>query len=148
MIECSLIDLTPELGHILVPLIWLFWSNHTLGESGEQSFSLAQWSRQCSTMQWKCLVITPFGRLNLDYVYALLLWHLLLVSASRYSDKVRRMSNLSASTFKSVLQSRLRIHLGCLVATQATYQVLKTALRDAEEIIKGISYIFLEFHQL
>jgi hypothetical protein len=29
VIECSLIDLIPELGHTLVPLIWLLWSNHT-----------------------------------------------------------------------------------------------------------------------
>jgi hypothetical protein len=31
MIECSLIDLIPELGPILVSLIWLFWSGHTVG---------------------------------------------------------------------------------------------------------------------
>ncbi len=54
-------------------------------------------------MSWECLVITLFGRLNCDYVYALLLWGLLLVSTSRYSVKVRRMSNLSALTFKSAL---------------------------------------------
>jgi hypothetical protein len=32
MIECSLIDLVPELGHPLVPLFWLLWSesDHTL----------------------------------------------------------------------------------------------------------------------
>jgi hypothetical protein len=29
----------------MVPLIWLLWSDHTQGESGEQSFHLAQWSR-------------------------------------------------------------------------------------------------------
>ncbi len=29
VIECSLIDHIPELGHTLVPLIWLFWSDHT-----------------------------------------------------------------------------------------------------------------------
>jgi hypothetical protein len=45
VIECSLIDLIPEVGHTLVPLIWLLWSDHTQGESGEQSFCLAQWSR-------------------------------------------------------------------------------------------------------
>ncbi len=44
MIECSLIDLIPEVGKTLVPLIWLLWSDYTQGESGEQSFHVAQWS--------------------------------------------------------------------------------------------------------
>ncbi len=30
VIECSLINLLPELGHTLVPLLWLLWSDHTL----------------------------------------------------------------------------------------------------------------------
>ncbi len=50
----------------MVPLIWLLWSDHTQGESGEQSFRLAQWSRQCSTMPWKCLVIIPFWMVKLQ----------------------------------------------------------------------------------
>ncbi len=70
-------------------------------------------------MPWKCLVITLFGRLNRDYVCALLLWGLLLVSASRYSVKVRRMSNLSGSTCKSALGSCLRIHLDCPTAVKS-----------------------------
>jgi hypothetical protein len=70
-------------------------------------------------MSWKCLVITLFGQLNHDYVYALLLWGLLLVSTSRYSGKVRRMLNLSALTFKSASQSCLRIHLDCLSAIKS-----------------------------
>jgi hypothetical protein len=70
-------------------------------------------------MSWKCLVITPFGRQSRNYVYALLLWGILLVSTSRYSGKVRRMSNLSALTFKSALQSCLRIHLDCLTAVRS-----------------------------
>ena len=41
----SLIDLIPEVGHTMDPLIWLLWSDHTQGESGEQSFHLAQWSQ-------------------------------------------------------------------------------------------------------
>ncbi len=45
LIECSLIDLIPEVGHTLVPLIWLLWSDLTQGESGKQSFRLAQWSQ-------------------------------------------------------------------------------------------------------
>ncbi len=67
----------------------------------------------------KCLVVTPFGWLNCDYVYTLLLWGLLLVSTSRYSGKVHRMSNLSTLTFKSVSQSCLRIHLDCLTAIKS-----------------------------
>ncbi len=70
-------------------------------------------------MSWKCLVITPFGQLNCDYVYSLLLWGLLLVSTSRYSVKVHRMSNLSALTCKSASQSCLSIHLDCLAAVKS-----------------------------
>jgi hypothetical protein len=99
-------------------------------------------------MPWRCLVLTPFGWLNHNYVYALLLWDLLLVSASWCSVEVRRMSNMSALTFKSALQSCLRIHLDCLTAIKTNLLVLKTASRDAEEVIKVSSYIFLRFHQL
>ncbi len=42
------------------------WSYYTYGESGEQSFRLTQWSQQCSTMPWKCLVITPFWAVRLQ----------------------------------------------------------------------------------
>ncbi len=119
MIERSLRDLIPEVGHTLVPLIWLLWYDHTQDESGKQSFRLAKWSRQCSAVPWKCLVITSFGQLNCNYVYPLLLWGLLLVSASRYSVELRRMSNLSALTFKSALQSCLGIHLDCLTAIKS-----------------------------
>ncbi len=70
-------------------------------------------------MPWKCLVITPFGWLNWNYVYALLLWGLLFVSTSRYSVKVRRMLNLFALTCKSASQSCLRIHLDCLTANKS-----------------------------
>ncbi len=114
-----LIDLIPEVQHTLVPLKWLLWSDRTQGKCGKQSFHLAQWSQQCSTMSWKCLVITPFGRLNCNYVCALLLWGLLLVSTSRYSFEVRRMSNLSTLTCKSVSQSCLRIHLDCPTAVKS-----------------------------
>jgi hypothetical protein len=70
-------------------------------------------------MPWKCLVITPSGRFNRNYVYALLLWGLLIVSTSRYSGKVRRMSNLSALTYKSASRSCLRIHLDCLTGVKS-----------------------------
>jgi hypothetical protein len=78
--------------------------------------------------------------------HALLHWGQLLVSACRYLVKVRRMSNLSALTSKSALQSCLRIHLACLVATRTIYLVLKTVSRDAEEVIKVSSYLFLGFY--
>ncbi len=129
----------------MVLLIWLLWSDHTQGESGKQSFRLVQCSGQCSTMPWKCLVITPFGRLNCDYVYNLLLWGLVLVSTSRYSVKVCRMSNLSALTCKSALRSCLKIHLDCLTAVKSN---LFGPQEDAEEVIKVSSYLFLGFHQL
>jgi hypothetical protein len=48
----------------------------------------------------KCLVITSFGLSNRNYVYALLLWGLLLVSDSSYLVKVHSMLNLSALTFE------------------------------------------------
>jgi hypothetical protein len=70
-------------------------------------------------MSWKCLVITSFGWLNCNYVYALLLWGLLLVSTSRYSGKVHMMRNLSTLTFKSASQSCLRIHLDCPTAAKS-----------------------------
>jgi hypothetical protein len=79
-------------------------------------------------MPWKCLVITPFGRSNCNYVYALLLWGLLLVSTSRYSVKVRRMPNLSALTCKSALRNCLRIHLDCLT-------VVKSNLFDPQDCL-------------
>jgi hypothetical protein len=43
----------------------------------------------------------------------------ILVSTSRYSGKMRRMSNFSALTFKSASQSCLRIHLDCLTAVKS-----------------------------
>jgi hypothetical protein len=60
-----------------------------------------------------------FGWLNCNYVYALLLWGLLLVSTSRYLVKVCRMLNSSALTCKSALQSCLRINLDCLTAIKS-----------------------------
>ncbi len=117
MIECSLIDLILESRHTFVPLIWLLWSDHTLSTMWEWQAIIPSCPLVTivSTMPWKCLVITPFRRFNCNYVCALLLWGLLLVSASRYSVKVHRMSNFSALTFKSASQSCLRIYLDCLI---------------------------------
>jgi hypothetical protein len=63
--------------------------------------------------------MTPLEQLNCGYVYALLLWGLLLVSASRYSVKVLMMLNLPALTLKSASKSCLRIHLNCLTAIKS-----------------------------
>jgi hypothetical protein len=54
-----------------------------------------------------------FGRLNCNYVYALLLWGLLLVSTSRYSVKVRRMSNLPTLIFKSAWGTGVKHNADC-----------------------------------
>ncbi len=70
-----------------------------------------------------------FWAVNCNYVYALLLWGLLLVSASRYSVEVRRMSNLSELTFKSALQSCLRMHLVCLTAIKSNLFGLQDCLK-------------------
>ncbi len=119
MIECSLIDLIIEIGHTLVPLIWLLWSDHTCGESGKQSS--VQPSGHDSVLPCHGIVLLSllFGQLNHNYFYALLLWGLLLINTFRYSVKVRRMSHLSALTCKSALQSCLRIHLDCLTAIKS-----------------------------
>jgi hypothetical protein len=57
------------------------------GKGGEQSFCLAQRSHYFCAMLWKCLAITPFGRLRCEYCLHLLLWALwplLGINASRY----------------------------------------------------------------
>ncbi len=70
VIEISLIDLVPELGHLFGSFCFGYFGLTTLlhwGESGKQSFCLAQRSHYVCAMSWKCLVITPFGRLNCKY---------------------------------------------------------------------------------
>ncbi len=89
-----------------------------------------------------------FGRLNRDYVYALLLWGLLLVSASRYSVKVCRMLNLSALTFKSASRSCLRIHLDCLTAIKSNLFGLYDCLKRCRGGHQGALMHFLGFHEL
>jgi hypothetical protein len=89
-----------------------------------------------------------FGRLNCNYVYALLLWGLLLVSTSRYSVKVHRMSNLSELTFKSSSQSCLRIHLDCLTAIKSNLFGLQDYLKICRGGHQGELIHFLGFHLL
>ncbi len=121
MIECSLIDLIPELGHSLVPLIWLLWSDHTLS---------TRWEWRATILSSPVVMIVFYHAMEVScchLFWAVKLWlclcHVtmgsLLASASRYSVEVHRMSNLSALTFKSALQSCLRIHLDCLTAIKS-----------------------------
>ncbi len=142
MIECSLVDHIPKIGHTMVPLIWVL---------GQPPLRWEWWAIIPSSpvvtivfyhaMEVSCY--HSFWAVKLQLCLRLLLWGLLLVSTLRYSVKVRMMSNLSALTCKSASQSCLRIHLDCLTAPlQAIYLVLKTASRDAEEVIKVSSYIF------
>ncbi len=116
MIECSLIDLIPEVRHPMVPFDLVTWStilkvrvvsNHSVLPSAHGSVLPCDGSVLLSLL---------LGRLNCNYVCALLLWGLLLVSTSRHSVEVQSVSNLSALTCKSALQSCLRIHLDCLTA--------------------------------
>ncbi len=148
MIECSLIDLIPEVGHLMVPLIWLLGlttlkvrvaSNHSVQPSGLDSVLPCHGS---------VLLSLFFGRLNRDYVYALLLWGLLLVNTSRYSVKVHRMSNLSALTCESASQSCLRIHLDCLTAIKRNLFGPQDCLKRCRGGHQGELIHFLGFHWL
>ena len=98
MIECSLIDLIPEVGHTMVLLIWLLGQPHLRWEWGAIIPSSPvvmivfyhAMEVSCYHFFWAvksrlCLRLVTLG---------------LLFSASRYFIKVRRMSNLSALTCK------------------------------------------------
>ncbi len=71
------------------------WSDHTQGENGKQSFRLAQWSQQCSTMSWKCLVITPFWAVKLQLC-------LRLVTLGSIIGKSHQVFSCSAQDFEFV----------------------------------------------
>ncbi len=65
------------------------------------------------------------------------------ITACKYLQVFSQDGKFPALTCKSALQSCLRIHLDCLtVLLRAIYLVLKTASRDAVEVIKVSSYIF------
>jgi hypothetical protein len=87
-----------------------------------------------------------FGRLNRNYVCALLLWGFSLVSTSRYSVKVRRMSNSAALTCKSALQSCLRIHLDCLTAVKSNLFSRQDCLKRCKGGHQGELVHLLGFH--
>ncbi len=114
-------------------------SNHSVQPSGHNSVLPCHGSVLLSLL---------FGRLNCNCVCALLLWGLLLVSTSRYSVKVRRMSNLSALTCKSALQSCLRIHLDCLTAVKSNLFGPQDCLKRCRGGHQGEIIHLLGFHQL
>ena len=113
MIECSLTDRIPEVGHPMVPLIWLLGQPHFRREwQAIIPFSPVVtivfyhvMEVSCYHSFWAvtsrlCLCLVALGSFTHKY--------------SRHSVEVRSMSNLSALTCKSASQSCLRIHLGCL----------------------------------
>jgi hypothetical protein len=147
MIECSLIDLIPEVGHTMVPLIWLLGQPHLRWEwqaiiPSSSVVTIVFYH----AMKVSCYVITPFGWLNCNYVCALLLWIFSLVSTSRYSVKVRRMSVLSALTCKSASQSCLRIPLDCLTANKSNLFGPQDCLKRCRGGHEGELVHLLGFH--
>ena len=83
-----------------------------------------------------------FGQLLRNYVCALLLWSLLLISTPGIQLKCA-VCRICTLTSKSALRSCLRIHLVCLTGLlEQSIWSPKTASRDAEEVIKVNSYIF------
>ncbi len=114
-------------------------SNHSVQPSSHNSILLCHGSVLLSLL---------FGWLNHNYVCALLLWGLLLVSTSRYSVKVCRMSNLSALTCKSVQQGCLRIHLDCLTAIKSNLFGPQDCLKRCRGGHQGELIHLLGFHQL
>ncbi len=103
-------------------------------------------------MSWKCLVITPFGWLNCDCVCTLLLWGLLPLVVCKCLQ-VFSLSAQDVNFFRIdfwVSNAKLIKNPPRLSSehSRAIYLVLKTASRDAEEVIKVSSYTFLGFHQL
>ncbi len=130
------------------PLIWLLGQPH-LRQEWRAIIPSSPVSQQCAaTMPWKCLVITPFGRLYWDYVCALLPWGFSLVSTSRYSVKVCRMSNLPALTCKSASQSCLMIHLDCQTAVKSSLSGPQDFLKRCRGGHQGELIHLLGFHLL
>ncbi len=82
MIECSLIDLIPEVGHTLVPFDLVTFLT-TLKVRG----AIIPSSPVVTIVFYHAMELScyhSFWAVKLQYVYALLLWGLLLVSTSRY----------------------------------------------------------------
>ncbi len=114
-------------------------SNHSVQPSGQDSVLPCHGSVLLSLL---------FRRLNCNCVCALLLWGLLLVSTSRYSVKVHRMSNLSALTCKSASQSCLRIHLAFLTAIKSNLFGPQDCLKRCRGGHQGELIHLLGFHLL
>jgi hypothetical protein len=106
----------PEVGHPMVPLIWLLGQPHLRWEW----WAIISSSPVVRIVFYHVMEVSCyhffFERLNCNSVCALLLWGLLFASTSRHSVEVRSMLNSSALTCSSASQSCLRIHLGCLTA--------------------------------
>ncbi len=148
MIEFSLIDHIPELGPILVLLIWLFWSGRTL--SMRQEWQAIVPSCPVVTivlyhaMEVSCCHF--FWAVELRLCLRLVTLGSILVSASRYSVEVRRMWNLFALTFNSASQNCLRIHLDCLTAVKSNLFGLHKCLKGCRGGHQGELIHFLGFH--
>ncbi len=73
-------------------------------------------------MLWKCLVITPFGRLNCKYcLHLVTLGFVAIIRRKCFQvfNLVYRMSNSVAWTSKSASRHCLRIHLDCLETSKS-----------------------------
>jgi hypothetical protein len=118
MIECSLIDHIPEVGHPMDSLIWLLGQPHLRWEWWAIILSSPVVTIVFNhVMEVSCY--HSFWAVTLRLCLRLLLWGFLLISTSRHSVEVRSMLNLSTLTCKSASQSCLRIHLGCLTAIKS-----------------------------
>ncbi len=111
-------------------------SNHSVLPSGHNSVLLYHGS----------VLLSLFWAVKLQLCLPLVTLGSILVSASRYSVEVRRMSNLSALTFKSASQSCLKIHLDCLTAIKSNLCGLQDCLKGCRGGHQGELIHFLRFH--
>jgi hypothetical protein len=132
MIECSLIDFIPELGHTLVPLIWLYWSDHTLS---------TRWEWRAIIPSYPLVTIVFYHAMEVScyhFFWAVKLQLCLcLVTLGSITCKCLQVFSwsaqnveLSALIFKSASWSCLRIHLDCLTA-------IKSNLFGLQDCLKG-----------
>jgi hypothetical protein len=128
MIECSLIDLIPCVGHTVGPLNWLLWSDHTWGEGGEWSPS----SPLVTVVFYHVLEVSCYHSfravksqlfLRLVTLGCFACKHLQVFRYSVQDVKFVRID------FKSALQSCLRIHLDCLTAVRSNLFGLQDCLK-------------------
>jgi hypothetical protein len=145
MIECSLIDCIPEVGHPMVPLIWLLGQPHLRWEW----WAIIPSSPVVTIMFYHVMEVSCyhfFRAVTLRLCLRLLLWGLLLISTSRHSVEVRSMTNLSALTCKSVSQSCLRIRLACITAVKSNLFGPQDCLKRYRGGYQGELIHLLGFH--